>query len=352
MAKIVFLHTRVTGYFLSCIEAHVRKNSGDEIHVVHYAADRESPFSTRELPRTHFYLKSDYRETHLIDLIKKRIAPDAVVCAGWADKEYLAVAKEMSLAAETTLTCDNYWEGSTKQMLAAVVARFYLPSIFHKIWVPGEHHTVYAKRLGFSSHRILTDLYSCDVNTFDECFRRTHEAKAAEFPHRFLYVGRYIELKGVRDLWQGFRLYKERHPDSDWELWCVGSGELEDEKPIADDIKHLGFTSPEKLPGIAAQAGVFVMPSHYDHWGVAVHEFAVSGFPLVCSDRVASSWRFLKEGSNGYSFQAHNVESLATALEKVAGVTDQRLYEMSQESHTSGVELTVDSWSASLKRAA
>ena len=26
------------------------------------------------------------------------------------------------------------------------------------------------------------------------------------------------------------------------------------------------------------------MPSHYDHWGVAVQEFSSAGFPLILSD--------------------------------------------------------------------
>ena len=58
---------------------------------------------------------------------------------------------------------------------------------------------------------------------------------------KILFVGRYIEIKGIKELWINFVEIIEEF-NLDWELWCVGTGDLWDKRMIHSSIKHFGFS--------------------------------------------------------------------------------------------------------------
>jgi len=54
------------------------------------------------------------------------------------------------------------------------------------------------------------------------------------------------------------------------------------ERPLAGeqtDVHDKGFVQPSDLPNIFAQAGVFILPSRYEPWGVVIGEALASGLP-------------------------------------------------------------------------
>ena len=53
------------------------------------------------------------------------------------------------------------------------------------------------------------------------------------------------------------------------------------------------------------------MPSLEEHWGLVVHEAALSGCALLLSNRVGAKEDFLEEGVNGLSFDPYSVEDMA-----------------------------------------
>src|SRR5690606_23915945 len=118
---------------------------------------------------------------------------------------------------------------------------------------------------------IQTGFYSADVPLFaPEAVLRT-ESQA--YPTRFIYVGRYIHAKGLDILFKAWTELYEEKPHG-WELWCIGAGELFEQRTIHQSIKHLGFQQPEQLKETLRNAGVFVLPSRFEPWGVVVHEMA------------------------------------------------------------------------------
>ena len=143
-------------------------------------------------------------------------------------------------------------------------------------------------------------MYATDLEPYLNLFKT--QTNRQDGPRKFLYVGRYLELKGVKDLWTAYRHYRQR--GGDWELHLAGTGELWDERPNVAGMHHHGFMQRDDLMDLAKSCDVLVMPSHYDHWGVAVQEMAAVGLPLILSDQVASGTDFLKDHENGRVFEA------------------------------------------------
>jgi glycosyltransferase involved in cell wall biosynthesis len=211
--------------------------------------------------------------------------------------------------------------------------------------VPGNPQQLFAKKLGFKDDQILCGFYSADVDHFKGLYGNAISAKTKEFPHRFLYMGRYVDFKGVKELWDAFIEANSSLPESKkWELWCVGTGDLWEERRLDDHIKHFGFMQPKELEAIIKNTGVFVLPSHKEPWGVVVHEMAVAGFPLLCSDKVGATSTFLEEGKNGFYFKNNSKEALREALTKVMTLADNDLLKMGNESHAIGLKLNPKEW--------
>src|SRR5690606_254758 len=107
------------------------------------------------------------------------------------------------------------------------------------------------------------------------------------WPRSFVFVGRYEEIKGLPELLEAYRKYRQACPDA-WDLICVGHGPLKCEIPRSPGVLDLGFLQPLGVASMLARSGCFVLPSRYDAWGVALLEAASSALPVICSDHCGS----------------------------------------------------------------
>lgn len=340
--KILFLYTELAGYFLACVRELVRQ--GHEAHIVRWPVNKEAPFEFRFTNGITVYNRTDYDDKQLLALAQT-IAPDAVVCSGWIDRDYVKVCNQLRKTAVTILALDNKWQGSLKQQFARIISPFTLKRIFAYAWVPGKLQATYARKLGFTENRIRNGFYSADTAFFAAHYEQFKTEKAGHFPHRFIYAGRYYDFKGIRELWQAFTELKEEQPN-DWQLWCLGTGDV----PPADHpaIHHFGFVQPSEMHTYMQQTGVFVMPSRVEPWGVVLHEFAAAGFPLVCSSNVGAVNQFVHEGENGFIFSAGDVKALKEALLKTINTGDEKLRQMGETSAIKGKAISPESWAACL----
>ncbi len=333
----VFLYTEIAEYFLACCN---RLAEHGEVHIVRWPVNKEAPFQFSVNPAIRLYSKQDYSLPQLQELVAS-LKPDVLICSGWIDKDYLKISKGYFKKIPTVMTCDTHWTGSLKQRLATVLSRFTLLRIFSHAWVPGGIQRRYALKLGFRADHIHTGFYSCDLGFFNGVYDQQKPPKEQQFPKRFLYVGRYYEFKGIQELWQAFAELQQEQPN-DWELWCLGAGDLE---PVQHPkIRHFGFVQPKELGKYTSQTGVFILPSLFEPWGVVVHEFAASGFPLLLSEPVGARDAFLKEGLNGFVFRAGDVGSIKEQLKQVIALSEARLLEMGAQSHALAQAISPAGW--------
>ncbi|MBS2212120.1 glycosyltransferase family 4 protein [Carboxylicivirga mesophila] len=336
--NILFLYTELAGYFVACInELATQKNIS--VHVVRWPVNKEAPFQFDIDERISIYERDAYNDISLMELVDV-VEPDIIICSGWVDKGYVNVCKRYRGKIPTVMSMDNQWHGSLKQRLACLAAPFKLHSAFSQAWVPGEPQKAYAQRLGFK--KVETGFYSADTKVFEPLGLEKIKVGHA-IPKRLLYVGRYIPQKGIDKLFESFlELIEEGF--TGWELHCLGTGELFDQRPIHDNIHHHGFVQPTDMHRYLKSTGVFVLPSDFEPWGVVTHEMAVAGFPMVISSAVGSVTMFLNDGENGYIFKQGSKEALKKALKKMMQAKDSELRDMATASFEKGMSWTPERW--------
>lgn len=343
--RILFLYTEIADYFLACVSA-LMQAYPVEVHLVRWPLNKEAPFQFAIPESIVVYEKEEFSREELL-VLSQRINPQLIFCSGWIDKDYLAVVRSFEKRIPTVVGMDNQWKGSLKQQVARLLAPFTLQRMFTHAFVAGSPQQQYALKLGFKEQRILQGYYSADVAHFQKAYLETKIQKKQQFPRKLLYVGRYIPHKGLKDLWQAFIAIQEEQPN-EWELWCLGTGPLEEEAIQHPKIKHFGFVQPKEMHAYISQTGVFVLPSHFEPWGVVVHEFAAAGFPLLCSDTVGASTAFLQDDHNGFSFRAGSVEELKVALHRMMNLPDEELLKMGERSVALALRNTPAIWASKM----
>lgn len=343
MKKVLLLYTELAGYTLACLRA-LLQTDRVEVHLVRWPINKEAPFVFDFDSKLNIYERSDFAGDSLLKLAET-IQPNCIICSGWIDKAYVKVARRWSKKIPVVLAMDNKWQGTLKQYFARLISPIKVLRNFNYAWVPGQAQYEYARRLGFKESSIRLGFYSADVSLFKKIYDANSIEKTKKLPHRFVYVGRYYEFKGIQDLWTAFIRLKS-NIDCDWELWCAGTGDL---VPIQHDaIRHLGFIQPNQLKQLMLETSVFVMPSRVEPWGVVLHEFAAAGFPLISSDKVGASSRFVNDGFNGYIYPSANTEILYKKMLDIVRTPDKDLIEMGAKSVDLAQTITPDLWAKTL----
>ncbi|MCT4582298.1 MAG: glycosyltransferase [Flavobacteriales bacterium] len=343
--KVLFLYTELAGYTINCMKKAMEKHEGVSISVIRWPIANEAPFQF-DFGKIKQYLRSDFTNESMLHLIKEEQI-DLVVCSGWIDKDYVKVCRAIKNKIPTVLLIDNQWNGSLKQQIAKLLSSFLIQRNFTHAWVPGEKQKKFTINLGFPSEAIQKYLYVADTTLFKKYYDEFKLLKEKKFPKRFLYVGRYVKHKGIYDLWNAFeQLHQET--ENDWELWCVGTGEEFENRKIHPKIKHFGFLQPSEFSEVIMNSGVYVLPSHFEPWGVSVQEFGAAGYPMLLSSAVGSKESFLVENKNGYSFCSKDKNSLLSAMKKMIELSESELIKMQIESIQLSLSVTTDEWIKSL----
>lgn len=105
------------------------------------------------------------------------------------------------------------------------------------------------------------------------------------------FCGRLCRDKGIIELIEGFKLFREAHPDIDVRLLLVGPYDTRDILPqnIKDEIKSSpliispGSVSHNYLPNYYSLMDVFVFPSYREGFGMTVIEASAMCLPILVS---------------------------------------------------------------------
>ena len=342
--KVLFLYTELADYTLSCLKA--LKNNGHDIKVIHYPVNPEAPFKFIFDNIGVFNCILDYKTFRQLRDDVKIFSPDIIICSGWLNKNYLRICYEYRRKSTCVLTMDNHWDGTFKQKILSYFSKITIQKIFKFCWIPGDAQLEYAIKLGFNTSNIKRGFYSCDFLKFNSIYHGRLQKISSEFPKVFLCVARYVPQKNYEMLWSAFIKWQERMP-SEWELWCAGTGPDWDQRVIHPKIKHLGFIQPDNFQEILFKSGVFVLASSSEPWGVVVHEFAASGFPLVLSTEIGAAAQFTN-GKNGLLFEPNDVEQLICSFDLINSLTNSQLIQMGIESNDIAQGITPEIWAETI----
>ncbi|MCX7121856.1 MAG: glycosyltransferase family 4 protein [Gammaproteobacteria bacterium] len=130
----------------------------------------------------------------------------------------------------------------------------------------------------------------------------------------FLYVGRLLDWKGVRELISAIQVFN----DCRVKLWIVGSGTLANEVELAakecERIVYFGRVIGDLLWTIYHAADVFILPSHWEPWGLVVNEAMAAGKPVIVTDTVGCVADLVFNNQTGLVIKPKNVILLGEAI--------------------------------------
>lgn len=135
-----------------------------------------------------------------------------------------------------------------------------------------------------------------------------------------LFVGQFVDRKGIRELLGALSLVGERIK-SPWSVCFVGNGErleaIQTWAALHPDVTVLtpGFASREEVVQHYCAADLFVLPTLDDNWSVVTLEAAIAGIPQVYSVYNGAATDLSEAGASGALCDPRDVARLADEIE-------------------------------------
>jgi glycosyltransferase involved in cell wall biosynthesis len=342
--RIAVLMTGLTAYQEACFRE--LADLGDDLLLVHPAEMAYAPFDRAAFTDMVQRIVWD-QEMPTADALLPAIEgfrPDVIIMWSWDGKGYRAVMKSWRGRALRVMFSSNFWHGSMKQYAGLALHGLYVNPLFDCVWVPGERSELFARRIGFDGRDIIRGANSADTPLFDRGIRTGEELAASR---RFVFTGRLIWHKAPTMLAHAYDAYRER-VDDPWDLHVVGDGPLRVAFDGVEGVHRHGFMQPAELADLMHESSCFILPSHLEWYGVVVHEAAVAGLPLICSDGVGAVPHLLQDGFNGWTIPAGDEGALTDVMVRMSSLGPERLGTMSDGSRALGSRLSPRIWALNL----
>lgn len=240
--------------------------------------------------------------------------------------------------------------------LFAVLYRVFHPSSRLIIWAPCSEHTErergqlrtlarklllrfpdavlvnavsgrrYMETMGVAANAIFYAPHTADLTRFT-AIPLEHEPRSA---HRLLFVGQLIERKGLHPFLLALNRWARLNPEREIEFWILGDGPLRRELeavPVAGNvaIQFLGAMPNSELPRLFEQAGILVLPTLSDEWGLVVNEAMAAGMPVLGSRYSEAVEEIVETDVTGWKFRTDHAEEMDEAIDQAMGVSDEQL---------------------------
>ncbi len=307
--KVVVCWAGMQGYVAACLRA-LNKIPGIDLHVLHLDFD-DLPFQEELLHEVSNQRFTAADANSGIPALVAARQPEVVFLCGWFYRPYRQLIDRPELQnARFVLGMDTPWTGSWQQRLNRYRLRRFMRRM-DKVVVAGPKSADLARRLQIAPARVVVGLYGFDFDGFRDGGGRLLD-EAPGWPRRFLFAGRYAQVKGIDVLVEAYAQYRLL-VDDPWPLDCCGTGP---EAHLLEGvgIRDLGYVQPSSLPRVFGEHGVFLMPSRVEPWGVAIAEAAATGLPLICTDVCGAAADLLRSYYNGVTVPPGDPRALAEGM--------------------------------------
>lgn len=184
-------------------------------------------------------------------------------------------------------------------------------------------------KMKVESNKIRVIPYGIDLTKFNsendgDTFKKRYDCDASSI---ILSVGRLNYQKGLKYLLKAMRIVMQQVPDV--KLVIVGNGEqltslrdLSQSLGLENSVIFTGAIPQMEIPEAYAAADVFVLPSIFESFGIALIEAQASGKPVI-GTRVGGAPEALQENRTGFLVNPADSKQLGEAIIRV--LSDKKL---------------------------
>ena len=214
------------------------------------------------------------------------------------------------------------------------IKKLFLPFLFKKMaafLAIGTLNVDYYKHYGVPSQKIFLAPYAANNENFETKRKILPDKKTLKKSYGstpdsiiILYLAKLIERKRPLDLLKAYEITKAKLKNGDkLGLFLIGDGlektalEYYVKNNHLDGIRFFGFKKPEELLEFYALADIFVLPSSFETWGMAINEAMNFALPIITTDMVGAAYDLVKNGENGFVYKSGDIKKLAEHIQKL-----------------------------------
>jgi glycosyltransferase involved in cell wall biosynthesis len=222
--------------------------------------------------------------------------------------------------------------------------------------VNGNSGVRYVQSLGLDRSRIVR----CSYAAKPHCFEQGSAFRSPEKAHRLLYLGQFVERKGLIPFLNVLRDWAEKHPDRRVEFDLIGKGPQQPqiERFAMPPNVHMNVLPPipyDELPNAYLNGGILVFPTLADEWGMVVNEAFAAGVPVLGSRYAQAMEDLCVEGVNGWLFRPDKADEMWHALDAAMATSWEDLNTMRAAARDAVAGVTpqwvADVWCQAIERA-
>ena len=314
-----------------------------EIEIHSYSISNNFTYIPKQTTKFIPYKFNDYTKKDALQYILA-LNPSFIVVSGWMIHGYVWICKQVKKTTNIPIVAmsDTPWYGTWKQKINTTLSPFHLRKAFTHLWVAGIRQYEYARRLGFANEQIIFNSLSADTSIFHKV---DIKIKMKKYPKNFLYIGRYTQVKGLRNLMLAWSAIIDK---KGWTFTLIGEGEMKEELKETGQFIVKDYMAQDLLLQEMQNSGCFVLPSLKEPWALVIHEAAAAGLPILCTETCGAAPHFVINKYNGFRIKDNSIEDLKNKLEMIINTSDLELLEYCNRSRELSSTINPDIQSASL----
>lgn len=191
----------------------------------------------------------------------------------------------------------------------------------------GQSGQRYLRRLGCPAQRIHIIGQAISFTMFVQ-----RPTRPVEIAYRILMVCQLEPYKGLLPALEQLRLWAEQRLQSSVCLHIIGRGRQRTDvlkamaRLPANVTTNLSDPVPyAAMPDLYAQAGVLLLPSLYEEWGLVVNEAMAAGVVVLGSRHAQAVEELIEDGRTGFIFDPEIPGCLAAALDRLMAASPAEL---------------------------